>query len=656
MDSILSQTLKQDQIEELVSEGEEKLLRGHFSEGLDLFGQAEQLVEEEDASIYYRMGLSLFEYGSEEGREQALLIACKKFKKSHTLNPLAIDTLHAWGNTLTLLGETHEEHHFFQSALEKLEAALALGADEPDLYWDYGVVWYHIGSQSGEAVDFQRAIQSFEKAAAFEDNLPTDFWIDFGAACGEAATLVRDVRLTVKAVNCFKHGVSLEQGSFDCWTHLAGALDMLYDYTHDEDHFSQANDCFAKGAKLAPQEGSHWFEWAKFLLKSARRSGDIRKIRLSLEKCHYAYACEDQNGQVLATWAEALALLGQLTERLDLIYEAENKIGEALELDEEDPEIWYSLGMCFHSFGVYFSDHDTYYQAIEKFQIGLSIDRTHAPLWHAIASTYATVATLEEDLEAMAQALKFYEKALLLDSSSHLHIDYAKALSKLGEMTHEQTFLEQALVQFEYALSIQKNAVYLHPEWLYSYATTLDMLGDFHDEEKYYRRAIEIFSHVLMVDPDFQGVHHRLAQAYCHLGEMIGENDYFYRAIHHLRLALKHDEENDQIILDWGITLIHVAEHTPVVTDIQMLMQEAEQKVTKAAKLGNLQAYYFLSCIHSLQRKVDTAIAFLFKAAQFHALPPVDELLADDWLEELRSTSQFQEFLAAHPYLSGSTD
>jgi len=637
--------------EVLVSEGEYKLLQSHFSEAVEIFHQAEMQIGDTDPILYYRMGLSLFEYGNEEGREQALLLASKKFKQAHRLDSYHLDTLHAWGNTLTLLGERQEEHHFFLDAKEKYEKALDLNQKSAELFWDYGVIWYHIGIHSEEAIDLQKAIQSFEKAVEVTENLPSEFWVDFGATALVLSTKFNDVRLIIKAVNCFKHAVSQEDDSFENWSNLAESLQMLYEYTHDEDHFSQANECFATASKLCPQNADHWLDWAKFLLISARRSNDLKRIRTCLEKCHRAYACDNENPIILAIWAEALALLGQLTERLDLIYEAENKIAEALELDEEDPATWYSLGMCFCCFGAYFNDYDYYYQAIEKFQTGLSIDRTYDPLWHAIANTYAKVGSLEEDAHVLIQSLKFYEKALAISTTSICHINYAKALSKLGEMTNDQKWLEQALSHFEIALQLQKNAIYLHPEWLFSYASTLDMLGDFHEDEKYYTRAIEIFSHVLMVDPDFHHIHHRLAQAFCHLGELMSEVDYFYRAIHHLRLALRHDEENDHMLLDWGIALINIAQHTSLLTDEKQLMQDAEQKMTLAAKLGNIQSYYHLSCLYSLLQRYDRAIYFLKKAHHFNSLPPIEELFNDEWLDGLRTTSLFQEFLSEHPHL-----
>ena len=99
--------------EMLVSAGEHKLLQGHFSEALESFQEAEALIGDMHANLYYREGLALFEYGSEQGDESSLLLASKKFKRAHHLDPYAFDVLHAWGNTLALLGEQQEQHHFF---------------------------------------------------------------------------------------------------------------------------------------------------------------------------------------------------------------------------------------------------------------------------------------------------------------------------------------------------------------------------------------------------------------------------------------------------------------------------------------------------------------------------------------------------------------
>jgi len=638
--------------EEILSTGEHQLLWGDLAEAEESFRRAESILNEEDASLYFRQALSFFEFGSQEENDRALSLANKKFKQGYRLDPHCFELLTAWGNTLSLIGERQQEPHFFLEAKDRYEKALGLADDSAELFWDYAVAWYHIGDHSGEAVDLQKGLQAFERAIELSDTLSAEFWVDYGATALLLATKMHDHRLVVKAVNCFKRAVSEEDSSVESWNSLAEALEMLHAHTHEEDHFNQASECYAKAAKLSPQDPDIWLEWAQFLLNSAAKNGNIQRLRACLEKCHRAYACDGENAEILAAWGSALALLGKATERLDLIYEAENKLSQAIEIDEDSLSVWHSLGTCFLCFGAYYKDADYYYQAIEKFQTGLSIDRTCDELWLEMAKAYVSVAVLQEDLEHLNQSLKFFKKALHLAPSTSRHIEYASALSKLGEMSGDQHFLESAIYHFEVALAWQKNAIYHHPDWLFAYASTLDLLGDCLEDEKYYTQAIEIFSHVLMVDPEFPSLHHRLAQTLCHLGESMGEIDYFYRAIHHLRLCLKQEDENDQMILDWGIALIHIAHHTPVLTDVDPLMQEAEQKLTLSATLGNPQAYYQLGCLYSILQNFEKAMFFLKKAADFHALPPLEELLGDEWLEDLRSTSLFHEFLERNPHLS----
>lgn len=642
-----------------LNDGEMRLLKGDFLLGLELFESARKL-DPENPHVYFRQALAFFEYGSEKGKEKALLLCSKKLKMALSLGLESFDLWHLWGKTLSLLGLAHRENHYFLEASEKYRKALSLSENQPsdimtDLHWDYGVVWTHIAYHSGEALDLHFAMESFQKASSISSTLPSEFWIDFGTACLELATRINDIRLYVKAINCFKHAISTASAScYQGWMQLASALQQLYSQTHDEDHFSQANECFSAAAQLAPQEIKLWLQWAQFLCESGRRNQDIKRLRSCIEKCHRVHALTPDLALTLAIWGEALAALGDLTERLDLIYEAQNKISEAVQLDKNDPDVWYSYGMCLNSFGKYFNDYDYYYQAIEKFQCGISMDRTYHRHWHAIANCYSTIGLLEGDIEALERSCRFYTKAIDLSSSTFYVLDYAMALARLGEMTHDQQWLEHALVQFEQALNLQKNAAYIHPDWLFHYACTLDMLGDFHEEESYYTKAIEIFSHVLMIDPDFPPVHHRLALAFSHLGEFSGEIDHFYRAVHHFRLGTKHDEENDHTILDWGITLINIAHRAQDSSEADQCYREAEHKLSQSAKLGNVGAFYHLGCLYSLLGQYEKAMRFLEKADTFEALPPIEELLEDDWLDGVKETPLFRDFLSQlenRPYL-----
>jgi tetratricopeptide (TPR) repeat protein len=633
-----------------LTQGEFALLKGDLETGLQLFKQASEL-EPSNAHFFFRQGLSLFEYGSEEGKSKALLLASRKFKSATTLNPHHFDSWFIWGNTLAQLGAAGQEHHYFQDAEEKYRKAAALVENESaeiraDLHWNMGKNWEQLFQFSGEALDLQLAIDFFQKASSLQSNMPADFWIDFGKSCFLLAPRINDIRLLIKAVHCLKHAISHAGPSYEAWILLAETFQTLYAYTHDEDHFVQANECFASAAQLKPQETSFWLKWAQFLCESGRRNQDIKRLRSCIEKCHRGYANNPIEPLIIATWAEALALIGELTGRLDLICDAQNKISEALAIDEDLPDVWYSFGMCLNSLGSYYSDSDYYYQAIEKFQQGISINRTCWRHWHAIAKTYTAIAAQEESIEELEKSLRFFSKAIDLQCSSFYLFDYALALSKLAEMTDEKRWYELAISQFEIALTLQKNAIYLHPEWLFHYAVTLDEAGVFHEDDSYYTKAIEIFSHVLMIDPDFPHIHTHLALAFSHLGESTCDLDHFHRSLHHYRLAFKHDEENDQILLDWALTLMHAAESSQDTAEVDQFYREAEFKLIQSAKLGNIHAYYNLAALYSLLGQYEKSLRFLEKSALFDSLPAIDVLLDDDWLEGVRSTSDFRALLA----------
>lgn len=641
---------KAEYAQDFLLRGELALLQGDFDTSLNLFDLAAK-CDPNNAVLFFRQAISFFEYGSEKGKEKGLLLAHRKFRIASHINPQFLDNWQAWGNTLILLGTSQKETRYFYEAEEKYRKALNLAEHQKvemlsELYWDYGISWMHIAKHSEEAYDIQLALNAFRKASSLQERLPVDFWIDFGKAALLLADCIGDIRLYVKAINCFKHAITIDNSNFDGWSSLAKTLESLYELTHDEDHFSQANECYATASGLNPHNETLWIDWAKFLCIAGRRTSDLKRLRSCIEKCHRVHASDEANPIAIAIWAEALALLGELTERLDLINDAQNKIAEAEELSQDNPQIYYSYGMCLSSFGHYFQDLDYYYQAVEKFQQGLSIDRTCHDLWYAMGNVYVSISQIENDIDSLEKSCRFYQKAIDLYPCSYYVVDHAIALSKWGEAIHDQKILEESIAQFEQALQMQKNAAYLHPDWLYHYAITLDLLGAFYEEEYYYSKALEILHHVLMIDPDFPHIHHRLALAYGHKAELLSDLNCFYRALHHYRFAAKHEDENDQVILDWAITLINLSQYTQDAAEADSAFREAENKLMHAAKLGNLFAYYHLSTLYSLTQQTEKALAFLHKSRQFGTLPSIDELLEDDWLENLRCTTEFREFLA----------
>ncbi len=636
--------------QELLHQGQMDLIKQNLESGCKLFLEACDL-KPNNPKLYFEQGLSLFEFGTEEGKEQTLPLACKKFKLATSLLPEYFEAWLVWGMTLSYLGKTHQKHHYFLEAEEKFQKALKLTQGQTpevlaDLHREYAQVKVEIAKNSKEAHDWYLSMEAFETASTLSTQTEPDFWNQFGLACFALASQVNDIRLCVKAIHNFKHAITYEASNYEGWKNLSSAMSFLYESTHDEDHFSQANDCFGTCAHIHPLAEDIWLDWAYFLCKSGRNTSDVRRLQSAIDKCIKANAINDSNPMIDVYLGESLSLLGELTEKMQHIKEGQDKLFEVSEVIPEDPRVWRALGESFISMGKYFGEHDYFYQAIETFQQGLSLDRTCHELWFSIAKAYSLVGVMLADVEALEKAEGFYRKAInLYPRSSHYHFEYAHCLSRLGELSHEENHLEASIKEFEQVLAMQKNALYLHPDWLFEYAKALDLYADFFEEEIHYHKAIEIFSHILMIDPDFPQIHYHLALTQSHLGELIGEIEPFYRALHSFKLAAKHEEENDQILVDLGVTLINIAQHSGDTLEIEICYRDAETKLMQAIKAGNLQGYYQLACLFSLQNQAEKSLAYLLKTDSFSALPAIEDLLDDEWLDHVRCSDEFQNFL-----------
>jgi tetratricopeptide (TPR) repeat protein len=654
-EAIEGDLLPEEQKKELafryLAQGEMALLQGNLS-ALSCFEAAANL-DSQNPQIWYRQGLAFFEYGSEEGKEKALLLASKNFKMATQLNPAYFDAWVAWGNVLLQLGRFHEEHHFLLEAKEKYQKALNCSEQQPkeilaELYWDYGIVWAEIAQHSGEALDVRLAIDAFQTSKSYQEKPSPEFWNDCGKAYLEMGLLINDPRLYLQSIEHLQKAVDASPLYFDGWMSLAEGYSQLYINTLDERYVAKASDAYSIAAKMSPSDPEVWLSWGQLLGESGRHNGDAKLLRLSIEKCARAAQLDAEDPIIISQWAESLSALGMATARLDLLMEAEQKLLKAVDTFPDDPDLWHAYGICLIYMGRYYEDADYFEFAIEKLQYGLSIDRSDPELWHALGKAHQLFGELLQDESLIERANRFFLRAMdLKPSCPTLLFDSASTLLQFSDLTDDLPSLEHSISLFEMLLKDFKGAILHHPEWLFNYASALQCLGHFSEEESHFSRAIEIYSHVLLIDPDFPNIHHKLAQSYLELGHIGGESEYYRRAIHFYRLAVRQDEENDQIWLDWGICLINLAHHTLDADFMNQLYMDAEDKITQSGRLGNSGAYYTLACLYSILGRQPEAMELIHKALTARALPSIEELLEDDWLDNLRATAAFAQFITA---------
>ncbi len=640
---------KHDLAQNLLSMGEEQLLSGSLS-ALDLFDRA-SMLDAKNPDLWFRQGLALFEHGESGSKDKTLFLACKNFKIASKLAEERADIWWAWGNVLYLIGESRKESHYFVQAKNKYQRALELAANASKetlcrMHWDNGSAWLSIAEYSGEAIDIRTAIESFRVSAEMQTEPPPDFWNDFGRAYLQMALLINENRLYFQAIEYFEKALEIEPRHRESILGLAHANTELYTNTQDSKYFHAAGKYYEKQIACTPKDPELYLEWAQLLGAFGKEQKDRKALKLSLDKC--ARACRDDLS-VIAQKVESLSWLGAYTNQPNLILEAESKILAATEKFPEVAELWYACGICYSAFAYYYNSCEYEEIAIEKLQKAISCDRADSEIWHAIARCHSNIGNQYEDWDILERAIKFYQKAIeFKPACPALIFDLAKTLFFLGKITNETAFLEQAQLQFEIILRGQNDALMQHPEWIFYYACTLDLLGELSDEdESYYCRAIEAFNNVLLIDPDYPAIYYHMALSFSHLAMATFETRAFRLALNYFKIAAKQDEENDTILLEWGLTLTSVADQ---LSENEGTMRtnyfaEAEQKLTQSGMLGNQMAYYHLACFYSLTGKPEKSLHFLQEAKVMDVLPPLEELMEDEWLENVRATKAFAGFL-----------
>ncbi len=629
----------------LQEEGEKALLQGD-QKGLDLLEKAARL-DPLSPDLLYRQGLALFEYGSYQNCAATLRHASRKFKQAAALNPELAEVWHTWATTLFLLSTLKKSPDNLLAAKEKIEAALKL-TPNAEIYWDAALIYQKLTSFSGEIDDISKAITYFEKSTTLSTGMPHEFWTDFGKAYATLSEKIQDIRPVFKSVACFKQSLLLHLSNVEGWLGLGRGLKQLYFFSQDSEHYSQACDCFAAASQLEPKRSEIWIERIEFMIEAARLKRDSSKIRLTLKKCEQAtMTLQVPNLHLEALWAEALALLGEWTGRIELIKESEQKIDAALDkAEEEDPFLINQNGKCLFSFAQYYQDLDLHYQSIEEFQYSISLDRSQLTCWAWMGANFAKVHDYSEDVGALEQAVYFYSKALQIKNDPRFYYEIAALLILMGEEYRTPEPIDQAISYLEYLFQSYKSIAFEHPEWFFEYGRALDLQGTIQDEPALHHKALEAFINVLMLTPSHPQIHHRIGVVLCHLGDVMDEVDHIYRALHHFKLAAKNQDENPTLLTDWGVSYITLSEFSTDSVMEESCLKEAEQKLLQAARLGSETVFYQLACLYSLQGNCDQSIFYLQKSYKTKNLPPLDEVMEDEWLEAVRQAPQFQEFLA----------
>jgi tetratricopeptide (TPR) repeat protein len=636
------------------------VLRGEKELGLGEDKAMESLdlalkVAPNNSAILYRVGCA---YATQQSSYTSLKLSESIFRKAISLNENLAMTWVTLGNVYITLGNLKCESKYFYQADQcfgRVSECSEYNAieDSRNLYWYWGLSWYFLAKHSGEAGDYLEAVNKFRKGA-LAGVKEKFFWSAYGEVLAELAVLLNKSDLFLEVAELHRNSLREDFDYFEGWLNLALTYQRLFEESYGDEYFSQANECFKLAAQLSDATSFLWFKWGELQLTEAQQKHDLQLLRESLGKFQKAEELKHSQPGVLILWAQALLLYGSNAEDLEAIHRAQDKLLKALAIDPDSSTAWYYYGISWIELGRYFKDLDFFLEAINKFQYSLTIKKNDPMLLYGSALANYAVGDLDADPLWIEKSVALFSKSYEQEKERSYQFwnDWGIAFMKLAELTNEKSYFEEALDKFEYAFGQDLDQIpdnMLDPDWLYNYGTALDFFGDCTEDIEFYEKAIQVLSRALQIDPENSHARYSIALVYSHLGETARDIECFHKSIENFQILLSQNHEDAQGWNEYGVTLIHLAQ---LIRDEShpdqpfKIYEIAESKLLQATGLGNVQSYYNLTCLYSLMGNLSMSMHFLERAEGAQALPPIDEMMQDEWLENLRSINTFHEFIS----------
>ncbi len=642
--------------DDMPQEEREQLAELFILHGKDLIPEDDAMADEalilaaelapSDAETLYKIGVV---YSTQADEKSAVTKAHEYLQKALKADEKHYDSWYAMGNLHAAIGSNQSDVEHYNKAQECFEKAEKFCSNEkkPHLYHSWGLLWAHQGQDLGEAHDFHEALKYFQKGEqAGADSI--SFLNDYGFVLKQLGYLVSNPSLFIDALKRFQEAQKKDPDHLPTLVNLAQILSPLYELTDNVDYFTGAHKCHAKILKEHPECGELWITWAFLLSHYGKTFANIEILEASFERFKKAQEISPDYPLLLLRWSDALRAYGVIKEDVGALKEAEEKAKKVLENHPDSVDAWYSFGIGLCEIGRYFDDASYCERALEVFQEGMQNCENNSLLWHGMTNGYMALGDITKDVGYYTKAIRGFEKGI--EGGTKLTPPvlnaWGIAYMKLAEASEQVADVETAIEKFEQAIAMAPQVM---PEWLYNYGCAHDFCGDLTGEVEHYEKAIQLLNKVLEMDPNDLAAHHSLAVTCSHLGETVGDIDCLGKAAEIFEFVAQHDAEDDNIWCDWGMTLLHLAHlmHDPVLPQkSEALFNSAEEKLQRAISLGSTQALYTLACLYSMTDRFSAAMHFIERSEQSNALPPVDDMLHDDWLKDLRQTEEFKGFLA----------
>jgi len=527
------------------------------------------------------------------------------------------------------------------------------------VHWHLARVRTALAEQTQEASDWAQAAALYQQAVVYQHQ--TSCWLEYAHTLLQVSCCTGLKPPVIHAAEALKTAAQNDPAGFDSWELLQRIVERWSVITRGREPFSWAFDLLRYLANRQKKSFRLRLAWGQLLLTAGRmadqRVGDealadqVGLWREALDKLAIAEKLGAPESLLVAPWAQTAALYGLVTDRLKWLNAATSRVARAVERDGLSSTLQLTQGLVQLARAQFFLDGDQFQKASDLLRT-VAEEGNQAQVWYWLATCLLQQADvgrddlLSRDLVARDAADCAY-RAIACDRHHASYWSLAgEALLHCGEVDHDVALLQRATAAFAQAVELW-GVERAPPQLLYHYGTTLDLLGECSHEASHDDQAIDLLRLALRRERSAIPTILALSAVLHRVGDERSNPQLLYEALLYLLEAMR-DEPDEGAI--WGqagatcLTLWRLQRGESNATPGELLLERAHGYLMQAAQLGASQAHLYLAGLYALTGQDALAIASLDRAARYGALPPLEELLRDDWFAPLRSSLLFRDW------------
>lgn len=330
--------------------------------------------------------------------------------------------------------------------------------------------------------------------------------------------------------------------------------------------------------------------------------------------------------------------LSQIAERdgVDEIYEKIfSKYAEAIKLNPKRKEAYNNYGVDLNNYAKKSSEVDLYFRAIENYKKATSIDKTFSEAYNNWGVALAGIGRLRGDAGYYTQAIKMYDRALSENEK------YIQAINNKGAAYREMADINKDDTKYEKAAEILRSAIQLNSDYFMAYANlavVLERIAENRGEVPAYDECLRVYSKAVELNPVHVETWNNWGIALRNLAKLTGQEKNYIQAFSKYQKAVELDDGYVPAYDNWGAGLVLAFREFKK----NNYLTEAEEILIRMKNISHSGSYN-LSCVYSLQGRLDDARSELRRCKETGTLPDRKHLLEDADLENVRNQPWFEE-------------